>query len=432
MTGTPRVSTLPNGLTVVALRHGAVPLASLRLGFASGAAAAGPRRSGLAELTAQLLRRGTRRRGARSIDEALERLGVDLGLGVDDEATRLGLTVPAARFGLAIDLLMELATRPSFPARELAAQRSRTLASIRAGLDEPTGVAERALHREVFRGHPYAEPIDGWSRELARLSRPEVLGFHRRAYRAPGGCLVAAGVLPRDVERLLERKGGALAQGSELRVVPPVPPLQGRRVLVIDKPDATQATLRIGGHGCSARDPQLVACMAGSTVLGGGFSSRLVDEVRVNRGLAYGISSSFHPSRAGGLFVIRSATRVDEARSLVEVSLGELERLREQGPGEAELAQAVSYLRGSFELGNETGEQVAATLAGAFLQGLGTDWLARFPRLLGETTPGAVKVALERHLPRALRVVAVGPAGRLERSLRKLGPVEVVTLASLA
>ncbi|HUB09849.1 MAG TPA: pitrilysin family protein [Myxococcales bacterium] len=428
----PSIHTLTNGVTVLTLRRGSVPLVSLRLGLCAGSAAAPPRRSGLAELTAQLLRRGSRRRGLRAIDVALEKLGADLGLGVDDDVTRLGLTVPAARLPAALDLLLELATEPSFPARELEALRARTLATIRAGLDDAPGVAERAIHREIFGSHPYALPIDGWSREVARLARPQVVEFHRARYRAAGACLVAAGALPEGIEVRLARAGAALAPGPPPFEAPTVPPLSGRRVLVVDKPDATQATLRIGGLGCSVRDPELVPCLLGNTVLGGGFSSRLVDEVRVNRGLAYGISSRFHPSLAGGLFVIRSATRVEEARSLVEVSLGELERLREEGPREAELTQAAAYMRGSFELGNETGEQVAATLTGAFLQGLGTDWLEAFPRLLDEATRAAVHAALQRHLPRSLRVVAVGPAAKLERSLRKLGPVEVVSLAALA
>jgi zinc protease len=432
MSTLPETHRLANGLTVVTLRRGAVPLVGLRLVFPVGSAHAGSRRSGLAELTAQLLRRGCRGQPAHAIDEALETLGTDLGVGVDDDATRLGLTVPSARLAPAIDLLLRLAESPVFPEAELLAQRRRTLASIRSGLDEAGGVAERALHLELFRGHPYEMPIEGWSRDVAKLRRPDLVAFHRGCFRAGGACLVAAGGIPADVQDRLARVGSRLAAGAPADVLGSVPPIVGSRVLIVDKPDATQAQIRIGAAGVPVQSPELPACLLGNTVLGGGFSSRLVNEVRVERGLAYGISSSFHSNRAGGVFVIRSSTRIDEAAALVQVSLDEVERLSADGPTDAELSQASAYLRGNFQMANETGEQTAATLAGAFLQGFGSDWLERFPRLLTALSRTQVSAALQRHLPGPRRIIAVGPARKLAKTLRKFGPVEVVNLAAMA
>ena len=433
MSEQPQTHLLKNGLTLITLRRGAVPLVGLRLAFSSGSAHAG-HRSGLAELTAQLLRRGCRGRSVHAIDEALETLGTDLAVGVDDDATRLALTVPSARLQPALELLVRLAESPAFPEAELLSQRRRTLASIRSGLDDAAEVAERALNRELFRGHPYERPIEGWSREVARLRRNDrrrvPQGRLPGQRRVPGGRGRAAGGHPRPT--------GA----SELSPCPRPDRSRARagaaadricRVLIVDKPDATQAQLRIGAAGIASGNPDLPACLLGNTVLGGGFSSRLVNEVRVERGLAYGISSSFHSNLAGGVFVIRSSTRIDEAAALVQVSLDEVDRLRVQGPTEAELAQASSYLRGNFQMANETGEQAAATLAGAFLQGFGHDWLdslSAAPRRASRRPRSGAPC--ERHLPGPRRIIAVGPARRLAKSLRKFGPVEVVKLDAMA
>jgi zinc protease len=432
MSDQPESHRLKNGLTVIALRRGSVPLVGLRLAFPAGSAHAGSGRSGLAELTAQLLRRGCRGRAVHAIDEALETLGADLAVGVDDDATRLGLTVPTARLEPALELLLRLAASPTFPVAELLSQRRRTLASIRSGLDDAGEVAERALNRELFRGHPYERPIEGWSREVAKLSRSDVVGFQKARYLAGGACLVAAGGVPADIHSRLVRASSGLAEGPTANGPPSAPPVTVSGVLIVDKPDATQAQLRIGATGIASSNPDLPACLLGNTVLGGGFSSRLVNEVRVERGLAYGISSSFHANLAGGVFVIRSSTRIDEAAALVQVSLDEVERLRAEGPTEAEVAQASAYLRGNFAMANETGEQACATLAGAFLQGFGSDWLERFPQLLASLTRADVSRALERYLPGSRRVVAVGPARKLAKSLRKFGPIEVVALDAVA
>jgi zinc protease len=432
VSGLPETQALDTGLTVVTLRHGATPLVSLRLGFPAGSAHAGPGQSGLAELTGQLLRRGCRGRSASAIDKALGELGVELGVWVDDDSTRLGLTVPSARLGPALELLLQLAATPTFPTVELSSMRRRTLASIRSGLDDAGSVAERALNRELFRGHAYERPIEGWSRELAKLGRREVAGFHARLYRAGGAFLIAAGGLPADAPRRLTALGGRLDEGTAMPGPGPTPAIGGLGVVVVDKPDATQAQIRIGAAGIAVQSPDLPACLLGNAVLGGGFSSRLVDEVRVKRGLAYGISSSLHSNPAGGVFAIRSSTRLDEAAALVRVALDEVDRLRDEGPTDAELTQASAYLRGSFQMANETGEQAASNLASALLQGFGCDWLERFPRLLAALSRADVGAAMQKHLPGPRRIVAVGPARKLAKALRKFGPVEVVTLSSLA
>jgi zinc protease len=209
--------------------------------------------------------------------------------------------------------------------------------------------------------------------------------------------------------------------------------MRGRQVLIVDKPDATQAQLRLVGSGFRRDAPDFVAALLGNGVLGDGFSSRLVNEVRVNRGLTYGISSRFGALAVGGLFAVRSSTRTEKAGELIEVVLEQIARLRADGPQEEELARVRTYLGGSFRLGTETPDQVGAQLAEIFRHNLGEDWLVRYPRMLEETPREAVMSALSAHLPEEqFRVVAVGRAAVLEKQLKRFGPVEVSSLADLA
>jgi zinc protease len=426
---------LGNGLCLRLLPRSGVPLVAVRLTLPRGTARAGPGKAGVADLTAQLLRRGTRRRSASQVDEALERHGIDFAAGSGDDSTVLRLSVPAALLEPALRQLFELFHRPSFPAREVMLLRRRTLAAIQADLDEADAVADRAVAREAFAPHPYAVPAEGWSRELGSLRRVDVVDFHRRSFGARGASLVLAGRLaPAAAVRLVRRIFAALdGVGPSEAPLPPVPAIAGQRVFLVDKPDATQAQIRIAGVGLRRDSPALVPCLLGNAVLGGGFSSRLVSEVRVNRGLSYGISSRLAAREAGGLFCIRSFTRVDQAGQLTQVCLDQVAKLREAGPTEEELARTRAYLRGSYQLGNETSEQLAATTAEALRYGLGEDWPRRYLELLEATPRSAVLAALRDGLLSPGRlIVAVGPARALERQLKRFGPVQVVPLRSVA
>jgi len=426
---------LPNGLRVRLLPRAGVPLVAVRLTLPRGTARAGPGKAGLGDLTSQLLRRGTQLRSASQMDEALERLGVDFQAGAGDDSSAMRLTAPAALLKPALRLMCELMHRPSFPAREVALLRSRTLAAIRSDLDQADSVADRAVDREFFGSHPYGVPSEGWSREVARLDRSDVVRFHRRSYGAGGATLVMVGALdPAAALRAVRSVFAKVGRGpKDAASLPPAPPLAGQRVFLVDKPDATQSQIRIAGPGLRRDSPSLVACILGNAVLGGGFSSRLVNEVRVNRGLSYGVSSRLSAREVGGMFCIRSFTRVDQAAQLVQVCLDEVARLREEGPTEDELVRTRAFLRGSYQLGNETSEQLAATTAEALRYGLGEDWPTRYLKSLQETPRSAIRTALREHiLPSGRLIVAVGPGRALERQLKRFGPVQVVPLRSLA
>jgi zinc protease len=420
--------TLPNGAAVVAARRPGVPLAAVRLQITAGAALDPARGEGLAHLTAIAARRGTRRRAGREIDQAAESLGAEMGSACDEDASHFGLSAATEHLPRLLDLVIEVATDPSFPAGEVTRLRRRELAGLESVIDEPGAVADRMLLRAVHPGHPYGHPSDGRVADVRRLARPQVTAFHRRWYAPALTTLVVVGdVDPGAVHQLARRRLGRWsAAGETPPEVPPVPPVP-RGVLVVDKPDLSQTQIRIGCPAMGRRDPEYFAAAVANAALGGGFTSRLVEAIRVNRGLSYGVRSRFAMSRTAGMFAISSFTKNESAAELVEVALAEAARFAEEGPTADELGRAASWLAGLHPLSLETHEQVAEKIADLRLYGLGVDDVTGYADRVRAVDAEACRAVARRWFPlQGGVIVAVGPARKVAKALERFGPVTVV------
>ncbi|HET9595267.1 MAG TPA: insulinase family protein, partial [Anaeromyxobacteraceae bacterium] len=200
-----------------------------------------------------------------------------------------------------------------------------------------------------------------------------------------------------------------------------------RAVTVVDKPDLTQSQVRIASTGLRRADPGYFSALVANAVFGGGFTSRLMEAIRVNRGLSYGVRSRFAMSRSAGIFFVSSFTKVETTAELLQVALDEARRFCDAGPGAEELARAQSYLTGLFPLSLETHDQVAEKIADAGLYGVSLDQIVQYRERVRAVTVGDCVEVARRHFPvdRGV-VVVVGPAKKVARSLERFGPVEVV------
>jgi zinc protease len=425
---------LENGLQVVVAPRRGVPLVAVRLLVRAGSSLDPARRFGLAHLTAEAVRRGTRRRSGPKLDAEVEALGAVLGGGVDEDAAALGLSAPLEALPRLVEVVADVATRPAFPAREVEQLRRREVASLAHDQDEPGVVAERATLMAAWGEHPYGHPSEGRSRDVAATRRGDLVAFHARHWRPSRATLLVVG--PVDPERALalvaRRFGGwRSASGGELEIAPATPAID-RAVVIVDRPELSQVQLRIAAAGFPRSSPDHAAGLVTGSVLGGGFTSRLMEAVRVNRGLSYGVRAGFGSSRAGGLFSFSSFTKVETAGELVQVALDEIARFREGGPTEEELERTRGYLCGLYPLTLETHEQWAEKLAAIELHGLGPDEVSGFAGRVRAVDAAACLAVARRWLPVERRVVvAVGPARRLEPQLARFGPVEVVTARSV-
>jgi zinc protease len=425
---------LPNGLEVVVAQRAGVPLAAVRLVLRGGASLDPPGRCGLAHLVALVARRGTRRRTGPEIDLAIESLGGEMGAGVDEDATYFGLSAPVEVLPRCLDVLADVATAPTFPAPEVQRLRRREIAALAHDLDEPALVADRALLQAAYGDHPYGHPPEGRVRDLSAARRSDVAAFHARRYGPRGALLVVVGsVDAAEVLALVRRRFGPwrAEAGGAAPLAAPAPPR--RSVVVVDKPDVTQVQVRIASGGFARRSPDYFPGIVASALLGGGFTSRLMEAIRVNRGLSYGVRSRFLTSGAGGIFLVSTFTKVETTAEIVDVALEETARFCDEGPREEELERTRSYLCGLFPLSLETHDQLAEKLADLALYGLPDDEVSAFRERVRAVGAEAARDVARRYFPLRDRViVAVGPAGSVAKALARFGPVTVVPARKLA
>jgi zinc protease len=420
---------LPSGLSVVVAERPGVPLVAVRVVLRGGASLDPAARFGLAHLVAATARRGTRRRSGPELDDAVESLGAELGGGVDEDATYLGLTAPAESLGRCLDVLAEVIAEPSFPTREVDRLRRREVASLSHDLDEPGVVADRAMLTAAFGRHPYGHAPEGRARHLAAVKRADIAAFHARYWRPGLGLIVVVGPLPAGevLAQIRRRFGGWRAAATHANSVAP-PPRLGRSVVVVDKPELTQTQVRIVSPGFARASPDYFPGVVASAVLGGGFTSRLMEAIRVNRGLSYGVRSRFSPSRAGGLFFVSTFTKVETTAEIVDVASDEIAKFREDGPTDEELERTKSYLCGLFPLSLETHDQLAEKLTDLELHGLPETEITAFREHVRAVGPDACRDVARRYFPGDSSgiVVAVGPAREIAAPLAKFGEVTVV------
>ena len=419
------------GLPVTVARRGRVPLVAVRLVLASGAAADPPGKEGLADFTMRLLRRGTGRRDAHALDEAIEFVGASLGLFAGEDQVAVALTTPAEHLPAMLEILAELVQVPSFPEEEVRTERERSLGQLANDVDDPSLLADRALIRTAWAGHPYGHDVGGTRASLARFGREDPVRFHAEHLGPRLGQLFVVGAADPDrVRASVERAFGGWSGGPERGVE--VPPASGvgsaGKVIVVDRPEQTQSQVRLVGPAYRRGAPVQFAAQIVNVTLGAGFTSRLVREVRVKRGLSYGVGSTFDTLRAGGLLSVSSFTKVETTGELLQVMRREVERMRVGGPTAAELQKAQRYLAGLFPLRTETNESLAAVLADMALYGLGDDWLERYRDRVRAVTRAEAREAAARYcFPDPPLTLVVGPAAVLRPQLEPFGPVEVLT-----
>ncbi len=335
---------LGNGLPVTAMPLEGLPLVTLRLELWSGSGDDPPGREGLAALTARLLTKGTAQRNATEFAEAAEFEGGRLSADAGTERTIVDAEFLAEDLELAVDLLADAVLHPTFAADEVERAREQSLAEIRSELDEPSALASRRFREALFAGHPFGHAPQGTATGVAAVSRRDLKEFHERHFVPSNAHLVIVGRFDRAaLRRVLEKRFGSWRGEPPARPPRAAPTATGgRRIVLVDKADATQTQIRLGNLGVPRNHPAYFPLLVGNTVLGGGFTSRLVNEVRVNRGLTYSISSSFVSFRTTGMAQISTFTKNESVRQTIDVVLEEARKVREQGITAAELAAAKS------------------------------------------------------------------------------------------
>ncbi|HZE70153.1 MAG TPA: pitrilysin family protein [Pyrinomonadaceae bacterium] len=434
----PVEQTLANGLRVIVVERANTPLVTAQLLIKNGGEVDPQELSGLADMTANLLTKGTESRDATQIAEAIEALGGSLDSGARWDASTATVGVSSPKIGDAMKILADVVRRPTFKADEIERLRQQYLDNLTVGLGQPGTIARYVAGRVVFGDAPYGHPIGGTPESLARISRDDIVKLHNTYYRPDNAILVIGGdIKPKDAFDLAKSNFGDWKKPAA-----PLPPLSGGssgsaastpgRVLVIDKPDAGQAAVYLVRTGINRKDPDYFRGIVTNSVLSG-YSGRLNQEIRIKRGLSYGAASTLDTRRDVGPFAASAQTKNQSGAQVADLLIGEIERLTSSPPSEAELTPRKAVLIGNFSRNLETVNGLVSQVSSLALYGLDLNEINRYIQNVQTISSADVqKFAGTRLDAKGANIIIVGNAKEFLPELSKHFPnVEVIPVAEL-
>jgi zinc protease len=407
---------LGNGLKVLLVENPSIPTVSMNASVLAGARYDIDEKAGLAIMVSRLLDEGTTTRSSLEIAEAIESVGGAIETDGSFERIVASAGVLKKDIDLGLELLADVLTNPSFPADFVQKEKERTLSEIASARDRPQVIAGWAFNELIYQDHPLHRPSHGYPETVARLSREDLISFHRRYFVPNNAILSVVGdfqiseMLPR-----IERSFSAWA--PQPIVYPQYPTVERqleRRTKIINMPAAQQLNIYLGHLGIERSNPDYYALQLLDTILGGGagFTARIPQKLRDELGLAYTTFASITMT-AGmdpGRFVAFIGTSPENMNLAVDGLLSEIRRIVLEPVSAAELQDAKDYLTGSFVFAFETSGQIARFLVHAEVYGLGFDYIDKYPRFInGVTSEDIARVAKKYLDPDNYTLVVVGP-----------------------
>lgn len=401
---------LPDGAVLLVAERPAIPIVVVRVSVPGGAVRDPADGLGLANLTAELLTRGTARRSGPELDRAIEFVGGSLEADAGRDAATISLSVLKKDLPLGLDLLAEVLLQPAFPPDELVRKVADIQAALRRSEQSPETVAGRTLGPLVFPGHPYGQPAAGTVESVGKLTREQVVAFHRLHYRPDGANIVVVGdVTVAEIRpALLQRLSGWTAPATALAPIPRPTATVAASSRRISR-DLSQTTVLLGRPSIGQDDPDYFPLAVATYVLGGGSASRLYTRVREEKGLAYSVFAAAQPGRYGASYLVSLQTRTDGVTEAVRLVQEEMARMAREPVSAAELDLAKSYLIGSFPLRLDTSGKLARFLEGVEELGLGLDYPERYKERIARVTAAEAQRVAAKYLdPATFSSVMVG------------------------
>ncbi|HXW61117.1 MAG TPA: pitrilysin family protein [Candidatus Acidoferrales bacterium] len=417
--------TLANGLEVVLAESRTFPKISAQLYFRSGNAGVAYSAPGLAEMTATVVRTGTRSRSSRQIEEDLRRMGASLGTSAGADASAISVSGLAEFSSPLLELLADLARNASFPEGEFERERRQRYEELKVDRTTPSFLANERLRRVLFGAHPYAV-VAPTEEQVAAFRREQLVEFYRDHYVPVGSLLLVVGDFSTDfmfdqVQKVFASWGGPKPE----QPTSPAPPRQsGRRVHLVRMPGTVQTHVLVGNVAITRRDPDWYRLTLANSIYGGAFHSRLVLNIREQKGYTYSPGSSVHALSQQGYFTVRAAVRNDVVGATLAEIFYEMDRMRALRVTPGELESARQYLTGVFSLGVATQNGLLGQLSVVYLDVLSEDYLETYRERINALTADDVVTAARHHFDSAnAQIVVVGDPVQIGDQAALFGPV---------
>ena len=423
---------LANGLRVITVERHSLPLVTASLVAVGGGATDPANRAGVSELTSALMTKGTTTRSATEIARQIESRGASIESDTDRDGASVSVTVKSDQLGKALPILADVAIHPAFAPAEIKRARAQAIDGVTVVMKDPAQLAGLVANRAVFGAGPYAAPLSGTPTSLKAISRADLVASYAATWNPEQAALIMVGdVTPSAATALAEAQfGGWKAEG----VTPSGPslpslPFAARRVIVVDMPGAGQAGVVVARGAIARNDTRFYPLSVANTVLGGGFSSRLNQEIRIKRGLAYGAGSSLSARRIAGIVSARTQTKNVTAPDVVGLIADQMAAMGKTPVPADELETRKAVMIGGFGRTIERTEGIAGLLGGYVQQSVPLAELAHFTANVEAVDPAGVQSAAATLLdPAAASIVVVGDAKQFVDPLRKAYPaLEVIS-----
>ncbi len=407
----------PGGIEAWLVEDHSNPIIAIELAFRDGGSVIDPAgKEGLANMVSGLIDEGAGEMDSRTFRREMENRSISLSFSAGLDRFFGGVQTLTKHRDKAFDLLRLALTDPRFDEEPIERIRSQILARLARDSEDPDTIAVLTMRRLLLPDHPYRRPLRGNAETVGSITRDDLVAYTRRIFSRDRLVVGVAGdITPGDLATLLDKTFLGLPEAGDPIEVAEAEPLAEGDVVVVER-DIPQSTAIFGHAGIRRDDPDYYAARVVNYVLGGGsFASRLYEEVREKRGLAYSVYSYLQPLDHGAMILGGVATqngRVGESLDLIRT---EWKRMAESGPTEEELKDAKTYLTGSFPLRLSSTGRIARMLVGIQLQKLGIDYLDRQKELIEAVTPeDAKRVARRIFDPAALTIVVVGQPDGVE------------------
>jgi zinc protease len=399
----------PGGIEAWLVHEPAVPLIAVEAAFVGGAVQDPAGKAGTASLTASLLDAGAGDLDSTAFSDRLERKAIQLGFSAQHDTIRGTLRTLSENRDEAFELLRLAITAPRFDAKDVEISRAQMLSLLRREATSPTDIASQRWWETAFEGHPYGRPVKGTPETVASISIADLKTYtHRVLARRNLKIAVVGDIDAETLKIMLDRTFGALPEQPDLFPIANVAPRGlGRRIEV--SLDVPQTVVDFGGPGIPRQDPDFMAAYVINHILGGGSSdSRLYQEVREKRGLAYSVSDNLVWLDHAAVLLGGTATRADRAGETVDLIEKEIHHFAEDGPTAGELMEAKRYLNSAFALNLDSSTKIAALLVQLQLDGFGPDYFSRRSAMIEAVTLDDARRVAKRLLDKGLLVTVVG------------------------
>jgi predicted Zn-dependent peptidase len=391
----PRVEkTLSNGLRVIVTRQTAVPKVTVTLTILSGYASDPPDLTGLANLTADAVQEGTKSRTSREIRRQVFGLGGSLTAAVSQDYSSLTTRGLAEFAPDLIALVGDVAMNPTLPPDEIDILRHRHQQNVAQQKASPQFLSNRQFRRSLFGNHPYARTSETEA-TLQAIDRAKIEGFHREHYRPNNAFLLVVGAIdPNAMMAAAEKTFGAWARGDVPKPsFAPAPVLAGRKLYFVQRPNSIQSSISVGNFAVKRSDPRWFELTLANTIFGGAFNSRIVRNIREEKGYTYSPGSILTGFADAGFYRFAADVRNEVTGATLAEVFKEIDALRATGTESAELQGAKSYLRGIFPIQTSTQAGLASMLNNVYVFNLPKDYAETFRENVAAVTAAQVKDA---------------------------------------